>query len=259
MENQKVLDYLIVVFVGSTLVILFVVFFIVLLISYQKRIFKKQLIIEKQNVEFQNKLILKINETQEQERERIAKDVHDEVSILFSFAKVKLQEITSLNTNHKLDVLLLDVQNAISTGIDGLRRALNLIYPSLFIEFGFIKSIEILVNLLNSNNLLINIKVPEKPLKLTENVELSLFRIIQELLNNAIKHSKADKIDISFDIDESNLFIIVEDNGIGFNETEVTKGLGLSSIRNRILVINGSIKFDSIIGFGTKCSITLPR
>ncbi|NNF33601.1 MAG: histidine kinase, partial [Saprospiraceae bacterium] len=96
--------------------------------------------------------------------------------------------------------------------------------------------------------------------RLDEKIELFSYRIVQELLNNAVKHAQASSIMVQISKFETEVNLVVEDNGQGFNYHEVTirDGLGLKSIQSRVEQLNGTIDFDTSPGKGTSVSINIP-
>jgi signal transduction histidine kinase len=97
--------------------------------------------------------------------------------------------------------------------------------------------------------------------RLENSLELSLFRTVQELVANAIKHAEATKLNIQLTQHEDNLNIIVEDNGIGFDRSTIGKtktGMGLTNIEKRIEHLEGTFTVDSVLGKGTSILIDIP-
>ncbi|WP_272973980.1 sensor histidine kinase, partial [Croceibacter atlanticus] len=95
--------------------------------------------------------------------------------------------------------------------------------------------------------------------RLDNNLEISIFRIIQELVTNIIKHANASEASITLTQHDDDLNIIVEDNGKGFNLSAIDKqGLGLSSIEKRVNFLHGDINIDSTVGKGTTIIIDIP-
>ena len=104
-------------------------------------------------------------------------------------------------------------------------------------------------------------QAPDQPLGLSSQVELGLYRIVQESVNNALKHSKANAIRGSLSLGNGELGIMIEDDGVGFKleEAIVRGGLGLKSLQSRAAVIGGELKIISTPGRGTSISIKLKR
>jgi signal transduction histidine kinase len=93
-----------------------------------------------------------------------------------------------------------------------------------------------------------------------DNIELILYRVLQESINNVIKHSEADRVDISLIRDEDSISLTIEDNGKGFDAShpEFKAGMGLGNLRSRINFLNGKVEVDSHPGSGTLVSVYIP-
>ena len=94
--------------------------------------------------------------------------------------------------------------------------------------------------------------------RLDSSVEISVYRMVQELMNNILKHSKATYVTIQLNKTENNLNIVVEDNGIGFDTGSARSGIGLKNIETRLNKLNGKISIDSGRGKGTTTIIDIP-
>ena len=95
-------------------------------------------------------------------------------------------------------------------------------------------------------------------IKLKETVSLNIYRIIQELINNIVKHALADEVTIQLIQHNKHLSIMVEDNGIGFNLSDQPHGIGLENIKYRVQSMDGTLNIDSSLGRGTSVSFELP-
>ena len=94
--------------------------------------------------------------------------------------------------------------------------------------------------------------------RLPERVETTVYRICQELINNTLKHSKADNVSLLLQIKNNILQITYEDNGIGFDTQKIQKGIGLNSLNNRIKMLEGTLEFDNNTTTGTTAFIRIP-
>ncbi len=94
---------------------------------------------------------------------------------------------------------------------------------------------------------------------INETVQVELFKIIQELLSNAVKHSGADEINIYFNKYDESFKLIFEDNGVGFEVNKVTQGIGIRNIKNRIEALSGAIHIDSHLDKGSVFTIDIPN
>ena len=229
-------------------------------LSAQKKLLKKQeeLSFEKMNTILERQKVKTYEshiEGQNKERERIAKDLHDSVSGNLAAIKLKLTNLK----NSRSEEIAAVISNLDAT-YNEVRTISHNLLPQKIIKQNFTKNIEQLVLLYSSNNLKIELEIfPEEEInKLPQIMEVELNRILQELITNIVKHAKATKCTISLILHEEHLNVIVEDNGLGFDITKKSKGIGLSNILSRIQTINGSIDIDSLKSKGTTVNINIP-
>jgi len=225
----------------------------------RRRIIKTQL--EKATLEIahQREMLQASISTQENERKRIAQDLHDAISSKLNIVSLNanlLLEIDSPNTNtHNLISTILEISN---TTLESSRRIAHDLLPPVLEEFGLKAAIEELASDFNqSKKVHIIFESLYKSTSLPVNDELHVFRIVQELINNSIRHGKASEIIIKI---TSNPFtLIYTDNGVGFNkdEFEVKKGLGMKNIESRAEMLNGNGTFISSENNGIQFSLSI--
>ena len=142
--------------------------------------------------------------------------------------------------------------------LESTRRISHDLLPPIFEEFGIHVAIEELcTNYSNGNFMKIDYQNPYKQAvfdEINKNDHLHLFRILQELVNNSIRHGKATKIKIELNKNKSNRILTYEDNGIGFDATYESnkKGLGMKNIESRVEFLNGNFKIESVVNQGVK-------
>lgn len=185
---------------------------------------------------------------EEKERSRIAKELHDGLGGILAAAKMQ----ASKDNNLEKVVELID-----NASIESRRISHNLL-PENLIKKGLNTALEDFVHSINESGLIsasyqsINLKT-----SLPQSLQLSIYRIVQELLNNIIKHAYATEALIQLQENESHLMITVEDNGKGFSTKEKSKGIGLSNIESRLSLLKGKLKIDSDQKEGTSVYIEL--
>jgi signal transduction histidine kinase len=117
---------------------------------------------------------------------------------------------------------------------------------------------EIAENLLKRNGLAYQFQTYGLADNLSEAIKFTLYRVIQEIIHNIIKHASAKKIDMSITRTDDGINLMVEDDGIGFNTSLVNSGLGLKNIHSRVKLLNGYFDVDSSMNRGTIYNITIP-
>ncbi|MCB0436406.1 MAG: sensor histidine kinase, partial [Mangrovimonas sp.] len=189
---------------------------------------------------------------QETERTRIAKDLHDSMGGTFSTIKMYLSSLEHQITDKEQQTLLEKSNKAISHAASDMRRIAHNMMPEVLIKLGLIKAIQELVDNINSSK---QLKIIFQHFGMVERLsgsfEIMLYRIVQELLNNIMKHSDATEAVIQFIKEENRLHVTIEDNGKGFQVLPEKKGVGLNSVKERVLYLNGKLSIDSEVSTGT--------
>lgn len=191
---------------------------------------------------------------QETERTRIAKDLHDGLGGLFSTIKMYFSTLQHEKTELKSEPLFTKSYDFINTASEEVRRIAHNMMPEVLIKLGLIQASQELCNSISAGKLL-NVSMQSYGMekRLNASTEVMLFRILQELLNNIIKHAEATEAIIQFNREGNRLSITVEDNGRGFNlaETDGKTHAGLSSVESRVNYLNGKLSIDSQKEVGT--------
>jgi two-component system NarL family sensor kinase len=191
---------------------------------------------------------------QEAERTRIAKDLHDGLGGLFSTVKMYLSTLEHENETLKSSELFQKSFALLDTASVELRRIAHNMMPEVLMKMGLINAVKDMCNHISVGKLLrISLEVHGLNTRLNPNIEVMLYRIIQELLNNIIKHAQATEAIIQFIKDNQRLSVIVEDNGKGFDtqETDEEVHTGLSTIKSRVNYLSGQLTIDSGKDTGT--------
>lgn len=179
---------------------------------------------------------------QENERKRLSKELHDGLGPLLTSLKLIVQ-VAEIEKDKKVEI-----KNLIDHTIEEVRRMSNDLMPQALLDFGVGKALNHWINLVSkSSDIEIEyINSMEEPRKVIyQEIDICLFRVIQELLNNAIKHSKATKVYLSLTEFEDKVSLFYSDNGIGFDVEKTNEGSGLNNIRERIKVLEGYLSVHS--------------
>jgi PAS domain S-box-containing protein len=224
------------------------------------------------NIDVTNKELMEqekynaIIKTEEAERQRISHDLHDGLGQRIAAANMWINTLESL-VEGQLDKETMSVFKAgkklINSATKETRLVSHNIMPRSLKQYGLENTVKELVNNLQQihDKILINLTSSIGSRRFDAIKELSIFRVIQESINNALKHSKADKIDVILSEDQNLLFVKVNDNGKGFNVKEVTDkkilGIGLLSLSQRIKMIGGKLRIVSEPNQGTKIIIAI--
>jgi signal transduction histidine kinase len=200
--------------------------------------------------------------TQEEERKRISRDLHDDVGTKLSALKLFL---SSLKNNidkqryQQVQQLAANSEQLINETIRDVREMLLNLSPGVLEEFGFTVAIEGLVSKINQTGTIhFELSVFGLTGNLKREYELALYRITQELINNVLKHSGAQNVSLQIGYRDEKVVIMIEDDGHGFDVEAHKEGYGLKNLAARTKLLNGTINIDSKPGKGTSVSIEVP-
>lgn len=211
----------------------------------------------------QEKKILAFNsviEGQEKERMRIAADLHDSLGGLLTSVKAHFNTLRPSTTTIQANTRYQKTNHLIDEACVELRRISHNMMPRTLSLLGLEGALEDLAQNLNSQGLNCQLEVFGLEDKLPKTKAVMLYRIIQELVGNVMKHAQANHLLIQVMQQEQDFVLMVEDDGKGFDITKAKtkKGLGLSSVESRVKFLNGDIDWDSIVGEGTTVNIRVP-
>jgi signal transduction histidine kinase len=222
-------------------------------ISFQKEVNHKQ---ELEALENQQKLSVSnaLIEGEEIERKRIARDLHDGLGSMLSGLKIHLNLAERENSEN-----VSNINGMLNDSIKELRNISQNLMPESLMKLGLEHALRDLCVSHSTAETTIEFQYLIKKTTLPQHIKIMIFRIIQELLNNALKYAKASKILVSCSQNKDVFFITVEDNGIGFNVEYAEKrdGMGLRNIKNRVAFLNGKLEIDSVLDKGTSTYIEL--
>lgn len=238
-KSSESLDlFFVIVTVGMillSLAIISAVFF------YQQKLQRRRNQLKNVEIDYQKNLLNASIEAREMEQRRIAFELHDDIgstltAIKFSLANAKVEESVMTNLNN---------------AIQKVRRISYELLPSILDEMGLLSGATSLVN--NLNDQIRNIEFSIQPVRdpqspeQTKEIELALYRVLQELLNNIVKYANASTVNVLLIQNELGIDMIIEDDGDGFNPESVNRvssSLGLRNMEMRIQQIDGSLKFE---------------
>jgi len=191
---------------------------------------------------------------EESERRRLARDLHDGLGGMLAGVKMNLSGTANVTQDEKLFQVIHQLDNSVSE----LRRIARNMMPESLLNFGLETALKDMCELNFAPGLEIHFQSLGVQPNLPEKTQIIIYRIAQELLANAIKHSGANRIMLQCSQNENIFYLSIEDNGKGFDpKASQRKGLGLDNIRNRIEFLKGKIEIDAVIGEGTTINIEL--
>lgn len=235
-------------------IVLFVLF-------YQKRMIGEQLRRKELEADYQQKMLRMALESQENERKRVSKDLHDDVGIMLQALKNTV--LTIARDSDEEDKK--DIQDMVNEITESVRRISWDLMPSSLERFGLAEAVdELCSRLSHRSNTQVSFSQSGQTTPLDKQQDILLYRIVQEAITNALKHAKASLIHVTFTWQSEQLLVEITDDGVGFDIPNKEKrtpnqyGLGLYSMENRAALLHGTMSFDKHQPSGTKVQISLP-
>ena len=216
-------------------------FFVVVIVNYYRANARRQ--IEIFNAVF---------ETQSTERKRISEDLHDELGPLLSGIKIRVGTLRDIREPDSREAMIKETESSLDKAVQEVRVITKNLMPRHLEEYGLIAELEEMKHLIEkSKSVKMNLRFSGFETRLSPLVEINMYRIINELVNNSMKHSKANTISINLSRDKKGLSIYFSDNGVGFSPDGNYDGIGLKNIKNRINLFKGNYRIESAENEGT--------
>ncbi|MEW7277877.1 sensor histidine kinase [Aquimarina sp. 2201CG1-2-11] len=202
-------------------------------------------------------------EGQEKERQRIANELHDNLGGLLATLKLYVQNLKVKKSaiNEQYDLIIKNTDEVLEEAYQKVRSIAQTRNAGVLTSEGLVPTIQnYAIKISASNSLIVEVSDYGMEQRLNNSMEITIFRIIQELITNVIKHANAKEITIDITNHQDSINIVVEDDGSGFDmkAMKLKKGMGLSSINKRIENLKGSLNIDTNAGKGTTIIIDIP-
>ena len=229
---------------------------------YRKRQIQNKLHLQAEVMKQQDLATRAIINAEENERKRIAAELHDGVGQMMSAAKMNLSAFEN-DIEFKDEAQKITFEKLIGLVDESckeIRSVSHQMMPNALLKSGLASAVKEFLDKIDNRIIKINLHTEGLRERLDSNVETVLYRVIQECVNNVIKHSGATNLDISLIKDADGIAATVEDNGRGFdiNDKQKFEGIGLKNISSRVAFLKGTVDFDSSPGKGTLVAIHIP-
>ncbi|UPT69860.1 MAG: histidine kinase [Flavobacterium sp. JAD_PAG50586_2] len=245
----------------TTMVLLILILFILLYQRKKNQLIKEKYLKNKQEIRIlknqkELEVIQAMMDGEELERKRIARELHDGIGSKLSALKIKLSHLKPSDTSYNGN--LENINQLLGTSINELQQISYNLVPESLLKLGLENAVSDLCHLLHSES----VKIEFQSFGITQDIpipnQINIYRIVQELINNALKHAECSEILVSCSQNENTFYIAVEDNGIGYDieKVKVKPGQGLKNLKNRIEMLNGIFNIESSSG-GTFYNIEL--
>ncbi len=269
------------ILIATLVMLMMAIFAIIFVIYYQQRRLEQEKKLRDIEKNYQKMLLETALHSEESERRRIAQDLHDDIGTMLSLTKLSLNQLTkilykdsprpfsppadtsSLNTP-RAELTLNKAQSLVEETIIHVRRITRDLVPTTLDQFGLVAAIEeFILRMGESYTLSVQFHCSSEDIpRQSPRVELALYRIMQELVNNAIKHANCDEIVIGLHLEQGKIQLQVTDNGKGFDPTTIQTGdqpgLGLRNIESRLSVINGIVNYQKADIRGSRAQVQIP-
>ena len=248
-----------VLIIGTLVIVVLITGLFFFVIVYQRKMIKNQVELRELEDVQQQELLKAVVETQESERKRLAEDLHDSVGQVLSAIKLKLHRLDKVNEGENATTILADTRKLTDECIQEIRNIIHNVLPPVLTDFGLIDALKALCNKMDETTP-IHVAFLKKldDERFPSEVELTLYRIAQELFGNAVKHSEATSIQVELSKQDNTLTLTFRDNGKGFSIDNVKHGFGLKNLRSRSSLVNGKIHIYSKPMSGTLTTINVP-
>lgn len=225
----------------------------------QNKLRKEQLKAQQTKLEYQEKLLHSTLQTQEEERSRIAKDLHDEVGSKLNVMNLFLHQLSKKAPEASGSIA--EMKEVLNDTLQTSRRISHDLLPPTLEKFGLTVAIEeVAERLSQSDQLQVEFESSgQRPQPPNNMLEIHLFRVLQELINNTLKYAGASRIYIQLTQSEAETRLLYQDDGVGFDPHSMSsqKGLGMKNIESRLQMIGGHYQLHTAPGQGVKVEVVV--
>lgn len=250
---------------NNTIIIVAISSALLLLIGYglfRKKQLEQKAILATEQAKQREQLTKAVIDAEENERKRIGSDLHDGVGQLFSAVKMNLSGLFDrINFESNNEKFLAEKTLAlVDESCKEVRIISHKMMPNALLRSGIASDIKSFIEKLDEQNLKVNFEASGFSDQLEHNEEVILYKVIQELVSNIIKHAKATELTINLINDKGSIKALVKDNGLGFDLSRMNsfEGIGLKNIKTRVDYLKGKIDFNSAPNKGTEVNIFVP-
>ncbi len=248
---------------GIVGMILLTTFIIIFFVVYQRRLLQQQLSAQQVEAAYQKELINAGVLAQEAERERIATELHDSIGGLLSATKVYVANVNQQLAPEQFELFKTKALQTLNENIGEVRTITNDLFPQSLDHAGLvIASRNLMEKLKDLKQVQVNFHANEER-RFDKDSEKAIFRVLQELIHNTLKHAEAKQVNLDFHFEPDRLTIRYRDDGRGFDrQAYMTKknrnSFGLKSMESRIAFLNGKVNYETSPGQGVKVELSIP-
>lgn len=261
MEDSIANNVQLFVAIGSMVAVVLVAAIVLFFVVHQKKMYRSQLALEKQTAQHRLDMLHAMNDAQESEKTKIAATIHDQVGTIFFTAKSQAGIMSASGPDQATRDSALQIEKLIMLAYEELRKSIYSLSPVLLDKFGLLLAIKEFFSIIGKGSpVVFEYNSRGEELKLTKKEEVAVYRVMQEIVNNALKHSGCSAINANVIVSSDKFTMTISDNGSGFDleAKKIDGGLGLKNIENRISLVGGNLKVESETGIGTTYTFSIP-
>jgi signal transduction histidine kinase len=254
-------EFVLYIIISISVSLFFALAVILFLNIAQKKITNSKLKEQDLKLSFQKEMLENTVRIKEQERNRISKELHDDVSSQLGIMNLNMHVLKKLvRDDPKINDLVDQIESAINSSSKRTRSISHDLMPIMFKKFGLHHAFEELTNAVNISKTIELEIIDDFLIKIEDNFKLlHIYRIVQELINNTLKYANATSIRILFKEDNDHIILSYIDDGIGFDMESVTSGLGISNINTRVTLLDGTVIFNTKPYEGFELTVKFPN
>ncbi|UYZ62109.1 sensor histidine kinase [Hymenobacter weizhouensis] len=257
-------DVIPVLLIGTVIVVILLVFIFLVVVLHQRRMINHQVELRTLHTARQQELFKAVFEAQESERQRLAADLHDSVGQVLSVIKLNLHRLQKMEAqaadpSAPAQALLTETSGLAEDCLIEIRHIIRNILPPLLTNFGLVEALQHLAGKVEkATGIQVVFHASAHVGRYSQEIEVTLYRVAQELFNNAIKHAQATTIRFSVEQEPAWLLLTFADDGVGFRPDHVTPGLGLKNLESRVALLRGELQTGPGPTGGTLTQIRVP-
>ena len=202
---------------------------------------------------------------QEEERKRISRELHDETGQALMVIRLYLGMLESAVKAHAAKQKIKETVEVVDRTVDGLRRIMGKLSPLVLQELGLLAAVrKEAKDLAKNTGISTRLEIPEDIGRLSPQMETGVYRIVQECLHNVAKHAQARNVTVQMSLENGDLRLAIEDDGVGMGVAMAQKSasrgqsFGLAGIKERVSIMNGTVRVRSVKGQGTRIEVHVP-
>lgn len=252
-------EYLNIFLAGVLGMLLLAIALVGFFVTYQRRLFRQERLRQEEAAAHQKQLLIASVEAQEEERGRIASDLHDDIGSLLTATRLYLRQLPTDSTEKRVASVREKSLGIVDDMITNTRRISHNLLPPALEKFGFQAATEDLCDRMNDSAQVAITFATQTDDRLPAKAEIALYRVVQELLNNSLKHAEAATITVTFRRVAKAFELVYADDGKGFDLSQTrANGLGLHNVETRVMLEGGALTWNTAPGQGLTVTAVLP-